>query len=203
MRTGGIPPPDAQQEFERQLHQIVDQHRSWTSITVWVPLNEGWGEWSRDATGRIADDVSNQDPSRLVNAHSGVNCCDSHGNSGQGDVIDHHQYVGPATGADNRFAFSFAGLRALAPSAPETGRWYHLAGVRDAQAGTLTLYVDGEKAGTAGACLGEGSSGHTLIGRARFNSNPVDYWRGGIDQVHVYDRALAPTEVAELYASNQ
>jgi hypothetical protein len=58
MRTGGTPPPDAQHEFERQLHQIVDQHKSWTSITVWVPFNEGWGEWSRDATGRIADDVS-------------------------------------------------------------------------------------------------------------------------------------------------
>jgi hypothetical protein len=29
----------------------------------------------------------------------------------------------------------------------------------------------------------------------------VDYWRGAIDQVHVYDRALSATEVAQLYAS--
>ncbi|MEJ7774430.1 MAG: hypothetical protein WKF72_06420 [Nocardioidaceae bacterium] len=37
-----------------------------------------------------------QDPSRLVNAHSGVNCCLSL-DSGRGDVIDFHHYVGPAT----------------------------------------------------------------------------------------------------------
>jgi hypothetical protein len=28
-----------------------------------------------------------------VNAHSGVNCCDSKGDSGKGDVIDHHDYL--------------------------------------------------------------------------------------------------------------
>ncbi|MFE9204514.1 LamG-like jellyroll fold domain-containing protein [Micromonospora sp. NPDC007230] len=421
MRTGGIPPVDAQQEFERQLKEIVAEHQSWTSITVWVPFNEGWGEWDRSATGRIADELRAQDPSRMVNAHSGVNCCDSKGDSGRGDIVDFHQYVGPASpvpggdrvavdgehggfglkvdghmwfgdghayemtpdsatltrryvenqrdlltvanrcglsgavytqttdvehevngfytydrqiqkmdfdrvrdvnraivrsvdgtganapqlppgtpgltgvgwwpldegagtvtddkagnhdgtlvngatwtsghsgaavqlngvnqyvdtgaaildttgnysasawvkldsrggfatavsqdggshsafflqysGADNRFAFSFAGVRALAPAAPETGRWYHLVGVRDAAVGTLTLYVDGQQAGTASSCLGEASSGPTVIGRARFNGGPVDYWRGAIDQVRIYDRALSATEVGQLYAS--
>ncbi len=37
------------------------------------------------------------------------------------------------SGADQRWAFSFVGLRALSPDKPETGRWYHLVGVRDAQ----------------------------------------------------------------------
>ncbi len=96
MRTGGRPPVDGQQQFETELHEMVDQHKSWTSVIGWVPFNEGWGEWDRDATGRIADDIKAQDPSRLVNAHSGVNCCDSLGDSGQGDVIDWHRYVGPA-----------------------------------------------------------------------------------------------------------
>ena len=83
MKTSNqVPPPDARAEFERQLHTMVEQHKSWTSIVVWVPFNEGWGEWSREDTGRIADDVKAQDPSRLVNAHSGVNCCASHGDSG-------------------------------------------------------------------------------------------------------------------------
>ncbi len=96
MRTGGIPPPDAQAEFERQLHEIVDQNDSWTSVIGWIPFNEGWGEWSRAATGRIADSLAAQDPTRLVDAHSGVNCCASHGDSGRGDVIDWHAYTGPA-----------------------------------------------------------------------------------------------------------
>jgi Glycosyl hydrolases family 2, sugar binding domain/Glycosyl hydrolases family 2 len=96
MRTGAIPPPGARAEFERQLHEIVDQHRSTTSVIGWIPFNEGWGEWSKEATGRIADSVAAQDPTRLVDAHSGVNCCDSHGDSGRGDVIDWHAYTGPA-----------------------------------------------------------------------------------------------------------
>jgi len=96
MKTGGTPPPDARAQFEQELHTMVDQHKSWTSIIGWIPFNEGWGEWDRAETGRIADDVEAQDPSRLVNAHSGVNCCNSHGDSGQGDIIDWHTYTGPA-----------------------------------------------------------------------------------------------------------
>jgi hypothetical protein len=96
-RSDDTPPPAAREVFERQLHRMVDQHRSWTSIIGWSPFNEGWGEWDRDDTGRIADSVRRQDPSRLVNAHSGVNCCKSLGDSGRGDVVDWHAYTGPAT----------------------------------------------------------------------------------------------------------
>jgi hypothetical protein len=96
-RADDTPPPAAREVFERQLHRMVDQHRSWTSIIGWVPFNEGWGEWNRDDTGRIADSVKRQDPSRLVDAHSGVNCCTSLGDSGRGNVIDWHTYTGPAT----------------------------------------------------------------------------------------------------------
>ncbi len=96
-RAENTPPPQAQQQFEVELREMVREHDAWTSIIGWVPFNEGWGEWSREATGRIADEVKAQDPSRLINAHSGVNCCLSLGDSGRGDVIDFHQYVGPAT----------------------------------------------------------------------------------------------------------
>jgi hypothetical protein len=421
MKTSNeTPPPDARAEFERQLHRIIDQHKSWTSIVVWVPFNEGWGEWSREDTGRIADDVKAQDPSRLVNAHSGVNCCASHGDSGRGDIIDYHAYTGPATptpegsrvstdgehggfglevedhmwfgeghayemepdsttltrryvenqrdvltsaqrcgisgaiytqitdvehevngfftydrqvkkmdfkqvhdvnqqiirGADgsgagapqpppgtpgpdgiayypfsegtgtvtsdeagshdgtlvngptwttgvkgnalqfnnsyvdtgaslvdtavqnysvaawvriddlngfqtavsqdgdvnsgyflqysdqdDRFAFSFVGARALAPAPPTPGQWYHLVGVRDAASGTLKLYVNGALVGQASACIASPATGDTVIGRAKYGGNPVDFWRGAIDQVHVYDRALTDAEVTQLYSS--
>jgi hypothetical protein len=107
------------------------------------------------------------------------------------------------SGADNRFAFSFAGVRALAPTAPQTGQWYHLVGVRDAASGSLTLYVNGQQAGTAPACLGDPSTGHTVIGRAKFGGNQVDFWPGAIDQVHAFDRALSADEVAKLYQSGK
>ncbi|MER7281955.1 LamG-like jellyroll fold domain-containing protein [Dactylosporangium sp. NPDC000244] len=94
--TGPIPEAWRGQ-FESELHEMVREHSSFTSVVAWVPFNEGWGEWDRAATGRIADDVKAQDPTRLVDAHSGVNCCNSHGDSGRGDVIDFHQYLGPAS----------------------------------------------------------------------------------------------------------
>ena len=90
-------PAEWRDEFENELREMIAEHRSFTSIIGWVPFNEGWGEWDREATGRIADDVKKLDPSRLVNAHSGVNCCDSLGDSGRGDVLDHHAYLGPGT----------------------------------------------------------------------------------------------------------
>ncbi|BFU44105.1 LamG-like jellyroll fold domain-containing protein [Krasilnikovia sp. MM14-A1004] len=416
--TGPVP-PEWRAQFEAELHEMVREHRSWTSIVAWVPFNEGWGEWDRAATGRIADDVKAQDPSRLVNAHSGVNCCNSHGDSGRGDVVDFHAYLGPAylspsgervaidgehggfglkvanhmwfgdghayemepdsatltgkyvanqqdvlasaracgisasvytqitdvegevngfftydrrvakmdldqvraintriiaeadgaagqvpqpppgtpgltgvafypldgtgadaagghdatvvggaafvtgrtgqgvaldgatqyldtgasildtasdytaavwveldkvdgafqtvvsqdgpansdfylqySGADQRFAMSFAGVRALAPFRPEPGRWYHLAGVRDSVRGELRLYVDGELAGTSSACQPRSApTGHTVIGRGRYGGNPVDYLDGTVDQVHLYDRALSATEIRQLYSS--
>lgn len=420
MRTGGRPPVDAQQQFERELREMVDQNSSWTSVIGWVPFNEGWGEWDREATGRIARDVKAQDPSRLVNAHSGVNCCDSLGDSGEGDVLDWHQYVGPATpipdaarasidgehggfgleieghmwfgeghayemtpdsaaltrryvenqrdvltaakqcgiggaiytqitdvehevngfftydrqvekmdfaqvravnesiirnadgtgaeppdpgagtpglvglgywpldegtgavafdavgdadlslragatwttgrsgqalqldgvgghaetdgpvldtsgsftvsawvrldrldgwrtavgqdgpvqsafflqkrGDNNRFAFSTAGGRVESTFVPETGRWYHLTGVRDGARGTHFLYVDGVPQGSMAQCLNPASEGPLTVGRARFDSRDVDFWPGAVDGVRVWDRALTAVEVAQVAA---
>ena len=149
MRTGGIPPPDARAEFERQLHEIVDQHDSWTSVIGWVPFNEGWGEWSREATGRIADSVAAQDPTRLVDANSGVNCCDSLGDSGRGDVIDWHVYTGPAdpTPDDHRVAVDGEhggfGLEVPGHMWFEDGHAYQMA---QDEAELTGLYVDNQRA---------------------------------------------------------
>jgi hypothetical protein len=108
------------------------------------------------------------------------------------------------SGADQRFAMSFAGVRALGPVKPETGRWYHLTGVRDSVRGELRLYVDGELAGRVGACLPQAApTGNTVIGRGKFGGNPVDYLDGTVDQVHLYDRALSETEIKDLYASGK
>ncbi|MGA5699611.1 LamG-like jellyroll fold domain-containing protein [Peterkaempfera bronchialis] len=96
-RAPGAPStPETDRVFIDQVHTIVDQHLSSPSIVIWTMMNEGWGEWSKAATGDLVDAVKKQDPSRLVDAHSGVNCCLSKGDSGRGDLIDHHDYHGPA-----------------------------------------------------------------------------------------------------------
>jgi hypothetical protein len=106
------------------------------------------------------------------------------------------------SGQDHRFAFSTVGIRALAPTAPNPGQWYHLVGVRDVQHNAMLLYVDGTLAGTAAYCPGSAATGHTVIGRAQYQGHQVDFWAGKIDQVHVYDRALSPDEIAALFASS-
>jgi len=119
------------------------------------------------------------------------------------DGGDHSAFYLQYSGADHKLAFSFVGTRALAPSTVEPNRWYHLVGVRDAAAGTLKLYVDGQLAATRSVCLGEASSGHTVIGRGKYGGNPVDFLDGAVDQVHLYDRALTDAEVSALYTSGK
>ncbi len=90
------PAPDpvkaAKVNFEHELFAMVNQLRSVTSIVGWVPFNEGWGEFD---TARIAAAVKAADPTRLVDANSGVNCCKTRGDTGAGDIYDDHTYVGP------------------------------------------------------------------------------------------------------------
>ncbi|MCV7279282.1 glycoside hydrolase family 2 [Mycolicibacterium flavescens] len=86
------PSPAAKVNFERELVAMVDQLRSVTSIVGWVPFNEGWGEFD---TARIAGVTKRADPTRMVNANSGVNCCKSRPDTRAGDIYDDHTYVGP------------------------------------------------------------------------------------------------------------
>lgn len=88
------PSPEAKANFEAELTAMIDQLHSFPSIVTWVPFNEGWGEFD---TARIAEKVQAQDPTRLVDANSGVNCCESLPDSGAGHIYDDHTYVGPGT----------------------------------------------------------------------------------------------------------
>jgi hypothetical protein len=80
-------------QFEAELHEMVEQHRSSPSIVMWVPFNEGWGQYDQ---ARIADLVKGWDPDRLVDNMSGINCCGAV-DGGNGDVMDFHIYPGPGT----------------------------------------------------------------------------------------------------------
>ncbi|MZD56947.1 LamG-like jellyroll fold domain-containing protein, partial [Streptomyces sp. SID5606] len=416
--SGNFPDESGQQAFVDQGTEMMRQHHNSPSIIGWIVFNEGWGEWNREATGRLAESVKAADPSRIVNAHSGVNCCNSKGDSGKGDIIDHHDYNNedppfpdatraamdgehggftlrtpghmwpgaptviysgvadeealtrkyventekfylaqagaelsgsvytqitdlenelnglytydrreikvdpvrvreinrkviaagaaagdraPLTGGgswsldegagatagdsgpngrdltlaegtgwtpgvsgsalkfdrqgqsaetdgpvldttgsysvsawvrldalpgnyatavsqDTRrqaspfylqygqgaFAFSTPGEnRARVAVTPETGRWYHLVGVRDGADDRLSLYVDGEPAATAAAGPAYPSTGPLTVGRAQWDGNPTDFWNGAVDQVHAYDKALTAEEVRALFTEER
>ncbi|MET0496361.1 MAG: AbfB domain-containing protein, partial [Actinoplanes sp.] len=92
LASGRDPSAVGRTRFEKELKEMIDEHKGITSIVQWVPFNEGWGEYD---AGRIADLVKSWDSTRLVNHNSGSNCCDSDPDPGNGDVIDDHMYVGP------------------------------------------------------------------------------------------------------------
>jgi hypothetical protein len=81
--------------FRRDVTAIVEQLKGETSIIGWIAFNEGWGQWSIPAAAELAAQIRQLDPSRLVDARSGANCCDTRGDPHAGDVIDVHDYQGP------------------------------------------------------------------------------------------------------------
>lgn len=81
--------------FRAEVSAIVEQLKGETSIIGWIPFNEGWGQWSIPAAAELATQIKQLDPSRLVDARSGANCCDTKGDPHAGDVYDIHDYQGP------------------------------------------------------------------------------------------------------------
>ncbi|GGA39846.1 glycoside hydrolase family 2 protein [Dyella nitratireducens] len=81
--------------FRADVTAIVEQLKGETSIIGWIPFNEGWGQWSIPAAAELAAQIKQLDPSRLVDARSGANCCDTKGDPHAGDVYDVHDYQGP------------------------------------------------------------------------------------------------------------
>ncbi len=97
--------PESARQFELELIRMIDALRNHPSIIMWVPFNEGWGQFD---TPRIVKLIKDYDPSRLVNNASGWT------DRKVGDVIDMHNYPGPGMPAveENRAAVlgEFGGL---------------------------------------------------------------------------------------------
>ncbi|MFF9063945.1 LamG-like jellyroll fold domain-containing protein [Streptomyces sp. NPDC014891] len=416
--SGDLTDETGHRAFVDQGREMMRQHHSSPSVIGWIVFNEGWGEWDREESGRIAEAVKAADPSRVVNAHSGVNCCNSKGDSGKGDIIDHHDYnntdpafpdarraamdgehggftlrapghmwpgaptviysgvadkealtrkyventekyyleaagaelsgsiytqisdlenelnglytydrreikvdpgrvreinrkviaAGAAAGDRDRLtgggswsldegtgttardagpnaadlklsegtawapgvrgsalrfdgqgryaetagpvidttadysvsawatldslpgnyatavsqdgrrqenpfylqygqgAFAFStpgGIRARYATTPETGRWYHLVGVRDTARNEIRLYVDGALVATATPGPAEVGTGPLSVGRAKWGGGNVDFWKGSVDEVRAFDKALTSEEVAALHSQQK
>ena len=78
---------EAAQQFESELKALVEGRINHPSIVMWVPFNEGWGQYD---TPRLTAWVKQLDPSRLVDDASGWT------DRGVGDVMDMHHYPAPA-----------------------------------------------------------------------------------------------------------
>jgi hypothetical protein len=77
---------ESEENFRREWREIMDEHRNHPCIVVWVPFNEGWGQFK---TQEILAWTKEHDPSRLVDGPSGWT------DRGVGDIHDMHRYPGP------------------------------------------------------------------------------------------------------------
>jgi beta-galactosidase/beta-glucuronidase len=80
--------PESATQFELELKNVVNAFGNHPCIVMWVPFNEGWGQYD---TARIVDLVRQWDPARLVDAAGGWH------ELGVGDVHDIHDYPGPSS----------------------------------------------------------------------------------------------------------
>ena len=78
--------PESEAIFRTEWQAIMEARRNHPSIVVWVPFNEGWGQFK---TNEIIEWTQSLDPSRLVDGPSGW------ADRGYGDITDAHRYPGP------------------------------------------------------------------------------------------------------------
>jgi len=84
-------------EFEAENVVNMEQLHNYPSIVCWVLFNEGWNSYDQQ---RLTEWMKQEDPSRIINGHTGGNYC---GNCPQdstlrwisSDMADIHDYPGP------------------------------------------------------------------------------------------------------------
>ncbi|QEU90761.1 LamG-like jellyroll fold domain-containing protein [Streptomyces kanamyceticus] len=106
--------------------------------------------------------------------------------------------------AFNQYAEDKAGagiIRAMAdkPGRVKADEWVQLTGVHDTVADTLTLYINGQVAGSTklgGAFRADGSM---FIGAGNYDGKPGAFFPGEIDDVRLYDRPVSADEARQLF----
>jgi len=106
--------------------------------------------------------------------------------------------------------YALSGWRELYPdfnvvstSRYDDGKWHFAVGVRDSSTGQLRLYVDGVQAATPT----EGNDyeivgnidANLAIGRCGSDTDNVGHFKGSIDEVMVYDKAISAADANSLY----
>ncbi|MBN2475672.1 MAG: glycoside hydrolase family 2 [Pirellulales bacterium] len=87
MPAGDSPRSDqSKANFRRELKAMIDTLHNSPSIVMWVPFNEGWGQYD---TPEIVAWTQQYDSTRPVNEASGWH------DKGSGNVSDMHSYPGP------------------------------------------------------------------------------------------------------------
>lgn len=78
--------PGARSLYYKELKEMIDTLYNCPCIAMWVPFNEGWGQFD---SSKAYDMIKSWDPTRTVDSASGWHDC------GKSDVISKHIYFTP------------------------------------------------------------------------------------------------------------
>lgn len=122
--------------------------------------------------------------------------------SGAGEwsrIVGRHTQSPPRYGLSihNKVLFQVNGTFLEGSTGIETGQWYHLVGMRDEDANGK-IYVNGnlDKTGAVDAASTDGG-GNVHCGTK--GNKSMDWFRGIIDEVSIYNRALSDAEVMQNF----
>jgi RHS repeat-associated protein len=88
------------------------------------------------------------------------------------------------------------------PTLVNDGQWHHIAGIRDAVNDNLVIYVDGlQDNETVDTTVSSLDSHRAILIGSYLGTD--EFFNGEIDEVRIYDRALPPDEVFQLYNDTQ
>jgi len=87
---------------------------------------------------------------------------------------------------------------------PDLGKWYHIAGVFNDSANTMTLYINGSQVSqTASATAVPVTNTHPVfIGRNINGSSSVYYLNAVVDDVFISNKSLSSGEIGEIYSGS-
>jgi len=91
---------ETKMQFKEELQRMIESHYNHPCIVMWVPFNEGWGQFNTDEIVRM---IKNLDPSRLVDDASGWT------DQYVGDVIDIHHYPEPESPRPEKYRAAVLG----------------------------------------------------------------------------------------------
>ena len=98
--TDCVVPDQWKKNYYKEWGEIMDCLKGFPCIVVWVPFNEGWGQFDTEEVVRFTKET---DPSRLVNEASGGNFHLA------GDILDVHHYPEPRLNVFDRTKINVLG----------------------------------------------------------------------------------------------
>ncbi|MFJ9211664.1 LamG-like jellyroll fold domain-containing protein [Streptomyces sp. NPDC102264] len=81
---------------------------------------------------------------------------------------------------------------------PAMDTWQHLTGVFDAEKRQIRLYVDGRLQSTAAHRSTWNANGSFTVGRGLWEGDEADQYKGYVDDVRAYQRAMSASEISAL-----